>query len=362
MTFGSRFAAALVAVGLGSVAFGAATQGQGRAIDVLLRAMDRTANTPVSGIFYQKSFGGFRCHAQVQIDQSRDGRIRVGMLQPLSMQGVTSVDDGKTWTTYFPDDRRMVVQESPRASQPDPRWRLEIAQRNYSFRMEPGEQVAGRRTIAVVAVPRNEGLPVRRYTIDQERSYMLRLETIGDDDRPNVLLDTKDISFPNDVDARLFDIRPIGDVRTIKLDAPTRFQSSRKAAPLVGFRPIVPEDMPFGFVVSDKLFTASDEAKFVAIRISDGLVTATVYQWDGRKPAQPWPASGRDREVEGIRLRLIGDLPDGVMSKVLDSFIRKAVKNIGQSLETLQANLVLTISDNEDGKKPSTVYIFLVKP
>ena len=227
---------------------------------------------------------------------------------------------------------------------------------------EPGEQVAGRRTIAVVAVPRNEGLPVRRYTIDQERSYMLRLETIGDDDRPNVLLDTKDISFPTDVDSRLFDIRPIGDVRTIKLDAPTRFQSSRKAAPLVGFRPIVPEDMPFGFVVSDKLFTASDEAKFVAIRISDGLVTATVYQWDGRKPAQPWPASGRDREVEGIRLRLIGDLPDGVMSKVLDSFIRKAVKNIGQSLETLQANLVLTISDNEDGKKPSTVYIFLVKP
>ncbi len=92
-----------------------------------------------------------------------------------------------------------------------------IRQAIICWDLEPGEQVAGRRTIAVVAVPRNEGLPVRRYTIDQERSYMLRLETIGDDDRPNVLLDTKDISFPTDVDARLFDVQDLAAQRQDRL-------------------------------------------------------------------------------------------------------------------------------------------------
>lgn len=337
-----------------TLAFAASTLGHAAEVqgdnplELLMRSMEKAFNTPISAIVYQRNFGGFRCNAQMKIDQSKDGRSRISMLQPLPMQGVTSVDDGRTWRTYFPDDRRLIIQESPRTSQPDPKVRMELAAKNYSFRLEDGDMVAGRKTVSVVATPFAPELPTRRYTLDREQTFMLRLETKNASGQMNLILDTKSISFPSNVSNGLFEIRPMGEYRTIKLDPPEILRSSRAAREKLGFRPVFPEDLPFGFVITDRRLGGEEDRPFVALRISDGLIMATVYQWNGRKDEQPWPKGRKDKEVDGIRFRMVGDLPDGVMSKVMEAFIRKAVKNMGQALETIQAQLALPDSDKEN--------------
>lgn len=345
MTLTKLFSVSLL---LGGATFApAAVQGDSP-LELLQRSMEKASRTPVNAIVFQRNFGGFRCNAQMKIDQARDGRVRITMLQPLPMQGVTSVDDGRTWRTYFPDDRRLLIQESPRAAQLDPKDRMQLAARNYNFRLEDGDVVAGRSTISVVATPVSSELPVRRYTLDREHTFMLRLETL-DGSRATTLMDTKSINFPSNVSSSNFEIRPIGEYRTIRLDPPEPIRSSRAVRDQLGFRPVFPEELPFGFVISDRrLVTSEDKAPVVALRVTDGLIMATVYQWNARLEDQPWPKGKKDREVDGIRFRMVGDLPDGVMSKVLEAFLRKAVKNMGQALETIQANLALPDSDSKN--------------
>jgi hypothetical protein len=196
-------------------------------------------------------------------------------------------------------------------------------------------------------------LPVRKYALDNENAYMLRLETIEGQGQPRLRFDTKAIRFDAEIPNNLFDLRPVGDIRIVRMDAPERIRSMSRAQERLGFRPVMPEALPFGFEINDKGIAGKNDAEFVVIRISDGLITATVYQWNGRKSEQPWPTSRRDREVDGIKMRLIGDLPDGVMSKVLDAFIRKAVKNIGTTLETLNATFLLELPTNNDQHQAS---------
>ena len=319
-----------------------------KAAEKLLRSMDPSYMTSFSGIFLQRTLGGNKCDGQVKIDQSKEGKIRVSMLQPLSMQGITSLDDGRTWSTYFPDDKQIVIQQSPRARAQDPKQRIELASKNYTFRFESGETIAGRRTNTVVAEPVFEGMPTRMYSLDSETSYMLRLETVDFRGKRSTHFDTKAIQFDARLNDKLFELRPVGDFRQVKLDAPERIRSMAQAHERLGFRPVLPEELPAGFVINDRGIAGKDNTEFVVIRITDGLVTATVYQWNGRKPDQPWPTSRRDREVDGIKMRLIGDLPDGVMSRVLDAFIRKAVKNIGASLETINATIVFELPREDE--------------
>ena len=329
---------------------------QNRAIDLLLKSIERAHSTAMSGIFSQSAGGGHGCNLQVKIDQSKEGRTRVTTLQPLNMQGVTSVDDGQTWSTYFPDERRLLEQDSPRLGLGNPRERLEHAARNYSFRSTSGETVAGRRTIAILAVPVHEELPVRRYSLDTERNFMLRMETIAEG-RTRRVMDTKSITFSPEFDVRLFEIKPMGEVRVIRLDPPSEIRSSRHARATLGFRPAFPDELPFGFAIRNKHLSSNQDVSFVAVRITDGLITATVYQWSATRSEVPWPKARKDREVDGIRFRLVGDLPESVMSRLLDTFVRKAVKNLGHTSEPDLADILLTLITNSRTGEIVSAYV-----
>ncbi len=356
MTFVNRILSVAV-LGAAAVTGLAGTQSS-RAAEILFRSMERGQMIAVSGVFSQRSFGGGLrgCQVQVKIDQTADGKVKVSTLEPLSLQGVTTVDDGKTWTTYFPDDKRIIVQESPRGNQPDPRWRINLAEKNYALRAEPGESIAGRKTVTVVAMPKYVEMPTRRYSLDVEKLFMLRLETTDDEGNVSRRFDTKMVSFPDNIRPDTMSINPVGDVRVIKLPGSTSWTSRRYVEDRVGFSPVIPKDLPFGFVVSDRRLTDQPEGSYVALRISDGLVTATVYQWQ-EGASQPWPTSKRDKEKNGVKMRIIGDLPDGVLSRILESFLKKASVEIAQLLETLSGQAMLQISETHGGSGQKVFYI-----
>ena len=292
--------------------------------------MEKSRNVPLIAILYQKSVGGPSAAMQVKVEQSKGGQTKVTILKPLSMAGVTSVDNGRQWHTYLPDQNRMIVQESPRRNGQSVQGRLDLAEQNYVFKMEQDVTIAGRRAACISALPRVKNMPTRRYYVDKETAILLRLETVEGADT-QVQFDTKLIQYPKETSKASFEMKFFGDKpRRIDCPAPTKIASANQAKPSLGFSPIIPVKLPMGFVVQEPQVAGGSEFRFAAIRLTDGLVNGTVYQWRGEKDDLPTafkPQKG-DKLAKGVWFRFVGDVPNDAKDQLLDLFLREAAKHL----------------------------------
>ena len=335
-----------------ALALSAPTGRGNKAKDLLQSSFTKAYTTPVSGIFQQTAPGrGSDCSTLMKVEQSKLGKTKMSILQPLSQQGVTSVDDGEVWVTYLPDQRRLISQGSPRKRIGDASSRLDIAERNYSLAIRDGETIAGRKTTCVEALPKFKEMHARRYYLDVDTDYLLRLETISPLGVKSLALDTRYVSFPQVLPASLFKLQPMGDVRRIELPGPQPLDANGRA--ILGFDPIQPQNLPFGFVVTQQQLVGERDKKFAAVRLSDGFVDATVYQWDA-KGKSPFPKSGREREVRGIRIRLVGELPENVLFRLLEQFIKETMGLLSSQLETIQARILFQYPEDVVEGEPHT--------
>ncbi|MEQ1821522.1 MAG: hypothetical protein ABL949_03345 [Fimbriimonadaceae bacterium] len=266
---------------------------------------------------------------QLKLEQSSSGATKLTVLAPLCDQGIVNYEDGKIWKTYIPSEKRLELMSAPnRDSNLD--FRRDLSSRNYRFSSEPGEPIAGRKTIIIYANPRNPEMPSRRYSLDAAKQYLLRVETEFDGER-KVLHDTVAISFPTSNNVTDIEKEIVQNVRRVEKSPPISWSEPKAVQNLVGFKPTIPANLPCGFEVIDRQL-AGDRAKFVAIRISDGLANATVYQISAKSQFGTTESSGRSsnnrREANGIRFRLSGDLPDSVTKRILDFFVREAIKGL----------------------------------
>lgn len=300
---------------------------QSKAKDVLFRCIERANAVALSAIVVQK--GSPSCPTmQVKIEQDKAGRRKTTILQPLSNLGIMSEDDGKVIRNYYPDENRIVEQPSPRLYRDDTEERMELAEKNYRFSLERNGEIAGRPTWVVTATPRSSELPSRKYSIDLKEDVLLRLETVDPGGRKTTHLDTLAIRYPESNNSLAFNLKsPIGQVRIINVAGPIRIENAGFAKARVGFEPVMPKDLPFGFIVREPQLTGDDEVRFVAVRITDGLVTATVYQWRSAL-GDPFgkDTNGLSRTINGVRIRMVGDLPDAVNGRILDLFAKEAAR------------------------------------
>jgi outer membrane lipoprotein-sorting protein len=297
--------------------------------------MEAAKQVPVIAIVYQRSVGGPSAAIQVKVEQSRDGKSRVTILQPLSMEGVVSVDDGRSSQTYLPDRQHLIWQESPRTKGWDLDQRLALAEQNYRFKLEGTVNIAGRKAAQIVATPAKGQMPTRRYYIDRENGFLLRMETL-DSGAQTLQLDTKFVKFPKDLPKENFTFNFVGkEPRTFKCPVPERITTPATVKPDLGFAPVVPGKLPLGFMVQEPQLAGADGFKFAAIRLSDGLVNATVYQWAGREANLPkaFQEQKGDRTVKGVRFRIVGDLPDGARDLLMELFIKEALKGLKVTVE-----------------------------
>lgn len=293
--------------------------------ELLFRTMDKSRWLNFEAVVLRRNSSREHAFMQVKIAQ-KGGASKTTVLSPLPAQGVTTVDDGRTWSTYIPDENKMLIQDSPRRLF---RLRTAAAGQNYRFTSEETGSVAGRKTVAVLAVPKAPEMPCRRYWIDGEYALMLRMEIIKDGGRRrSLMMDTKAIEFRTVADDAM-KLNPPADVRRLVFESPERFRTADEAAALVGFRPAFPGPLPFGFIVSEPQIIGSKGGRYVAIRLSDGLASATVYQWSANTQ-NPVPCTDKDlvREANGLRMRVAGDLPDEVLARLLDAFVREALKGL----------------------------------
>jgi hypothetical protein len=302
---------------------------QGKAWELLTRTMEQDRFTPCKGVIYQRESLNSDSVLQLWAEQSSDGRLKLTVLSPLSKQGVTNIDDGRQWMTYLPDENKVILQPSPRQDVQSPRDRLKIAQKNYSLAVKSGDhQVAGRSVYCVTATSRFPEMPARRYCIDKKKPFLLRMEVLTNSGA-KVMLDTKEVEYPNYVPAEDFDLEPRDRTKLFTFNAPARMPLGRNAKNIVGFKPLVPSSLPFGFEVEQPQLGGSPKKRFVAVRITDGLVNATVYEWNKAKDVKRFgKEQSADRQHKNVGFRLVGEVPEAVMVKLLDAFMREAIKNL----------------------------------
>jgi outer membrane lipoprotein-sorting protein len=326
------FAALAVAALMTASAHANRRQPTDEAQDVLMRSMEQGKQTPVVAILYQRAIGGHSAKMQVKVEQSKDGRTKLTVLQPLSMEGVTYVDDGRILSTYLPDLQHQIVQESPRRRQQDIRTRMALAQQNYVFRLEQPTTIAGRKAVLVVAQPKSQDMAVRRYYIDESTAFLLRMEKVGPNKEHIVQLDTKLIKFPKSLPKESFEFDMIRKPRTFNCPSPVRIASVDEVRPKLGFMAVVPKKLPYGFTVQEPQIAGSNDFRFAAIRLTDGLVNTTVYQWAGHRKDLP-KGFKVEKVAKGVAFQVVGDVPEIAKQQILDLFVREANKNTRMLVE-----------------------------
>lgn len=317
-----------------------------KARDVLLRSMQLGRNVPATGIILQRMLGGYETIFQMKLEQA-NGQVKLTVLSPLSFQGLVSLDDGKQWSTYQPDENRLMVQPSPRLVLGDPKQRMKIAENNYEFRLAKGSfTIAGRNAVQVIATPKSPDIPERRYFFDPERNMLLRLETntLGKGEA-RVLYDTAEINFPNDMRQEVFKLTSARPARRVELPAPEKVGSLETAAKQVGFKPVIPAKLPYGFVVQETQLSGQRSERFYAVRVTDGLIAATAYQWDGERHGEGGPFSKEvgSVNVEGIWLLVKGEAPSNVLRGLLRAFARTIEEGPMAHRETFRLAGLLTL-------------------
>ena len=321
--------AALVAVAALSSAQEAAAAAQ-----MLSRSMQREFPTNVVAIILQRDPRAEGAFQRVKVERSKSGMARCTILQPLRMAGIVSVDNGDRLLTYVPDDKVIIDQDSPGKMPCEVDDRMALARKNYSFRFAGSMKIAGREAVCVVANPKFSTLESRRYYLDRETAYPLRLETWAEGNEISIVFDTKDIQYPKGLDSRFPEIDVPGDLRRIRYSMPARVVSDAQAKSKVGFSPLVPSGLPLGFKVQEIQFNDSKEWKSIVVRLSDGLARATVYQW------RPDETDATIKTVENstvdtytdskgnlIKVMLVSDLGASVRKKLLEAFVAQSLND-----------------------------------
>ncbi len=280
-----------------------------RAKEILRKFLSEGERVPMDAIVVQKSSCSSNISCQFKLLQDSSGRRMMVAVQPLSIQGIVSFDDGKQWTNFFPDERRMVVMPSPRVDRDNADLRIQLASQNYNFAMETSTRVAGRSAQVVVVIPRNYGLAAKKFTIDSTNDVLLRVETIERNRNPEILFDTKSVQFLADSTNLEFSPGNEMAIRIFRPEMPERIAHISAAKEITGFAPIMLHALPLGFVLRESSAVHSKSGSYVAQRWTDGIASATLYQFTaGRNPIGA-SSDGLDFTNNGVTLRLVGDIP-----------------------------------------------------
>lgn len=264
----------------------------------------------------------------IEVERSRSGKVRHTVISPKSLQGFCTVDDGENTYLYEPSQKVLLEQGATDLKPGDLKRRAELAKRNYNFHTEGQAQIAGRKAWCVVATPKHAKLQLRRYYLDAETAYPLRLETMGPDDPLSVRFDTREIAFDVSADDAIFKPSAFGAVRHIHGGAPANVTPAQ-AEHLLGFRPIVPKRLPFGFEIQRMQVHDSPHFHAFILRVSDGLVKATIYQWRlSKNPGEPSSLEqSSSLSVHGIQILVLSDVSKAVRTTVLEAFKKEFLSN-----------------------------------
>ncbi|HJP83948.1 MAG TPA: sigma-E factor regulatory protein RseB domain-containing protein [Fimbriimonadaceae bacterium] len=298
-----------------------------KARQLLLKTLDRNFSHNVIALISQRSPEDHESFQRIQVQISRDGKMRQTVIYPLSMQGVETIDDGKQSATFLPDEKVTLVQESPRLLPNDTNARINLTVRNYTLKLGGSSQIAGQTATIVVAAPRSRELETRRYHIDERTGFLLQLETVSAGSNPKLAFRALQVTYPARINPATFEINldERDGQKVIYRRRSGLYDAGPKGTPSIGFEPVLPRDLPFGFDLQDAQINDTGKYRSVAVRITDGLIKGTVYQYSQANAARMKASIGTTiGDGSGIRFVVAADVPESVRKKILVAFIEAA--------------------------------------
>lgn len=321
----SAFAAALCGplMAWGGVENPGSIPAQAKALEILRKLMLNGERVAMSAIVTQRSACGPQMEATFRMVQDSQGRRKMVGLRPLSIQGMVSCDDGERWLNYYPDEHKIVVLPSARAERESVAERLKLAAQNYRFAVETASHVAGRNAFVVVAIPKSGDMATRRIAVDAVNSVLLRVETVAQRGERKVLFETKTISFSTLGEKLQLDLGSGPPARVVKPEQPTKMAKASDAKTRLGFNPLVPKKLAFGFAVRETFFAQTSRAKYLAMRLTDGIVNATLYQWHAATSPFADAEPGFEMTIGNVRMKIMGEIPDIARLRLLESIAKE---------------------------------------
>lgn len=258
------------------------------------------------------------------------GVIRRTVMSPLSAAGIVSIDDGRNWRQIFPSKKEVVVQLSPRRHSANTDERIAAMRTNYEVRVTGSVTVAGRQGIAIEAKPTHDTMSIRRMVIDRERFVLLRDQTVDRDGKLRRSVETLVAEFSSETDWNASQTPDLSDFQTVRAPVTVRYTSGDNAGQemrrLVGFSPRIADRLPYGFAVTAVEIIQSRPRSFVAVRLSDGFESITVFQWlpdaDIKSAPYSWDESdGAVKDRHGVMCRAVGEVPRAALAQIVQSFV-----------------------------------------
>ncbi|RYG47700.1 hypothetical protein EON79_06640 [bacterium] len=292
-----------------------------------LRSIRRAFPVNIVAITSQRDPKNERAMQSIRVERDKEGRIHHVVLQPLRLMGIETSDDGVHKRVYWPDQNLLIEEVSALRTKDDAALKLSIAKKNYAFKITGRERIAGRDAIEVVAQPKHGGMDSRRFFLDAKYFYPLRVISVSPSGQETLHLDTQDILFPNTIPLSRFDVKPSGTPRLMQYERQAKMTASLVEERL-GFEPILPNQIPLGFRrMPEMLLTASDSWNAVSVRLTDGILRATIYQWKAGKKDKTRVSSIENSsfvEYRGICVLLVSEMAPQLRERLLNGFIERA--------------------------------------
>lgn len=317
---------ALVALGF-AVAVQAAGQSEAeRARQLLLKTLERSYPQNVIAIIMQRTGEANGSMQRVQVQINRDGKMRQTVIYPLSLEGVETIDDGRQSATFLPDENLVIVQESPKLLPNDAGTRISLTVRNYSLKLGGNATIAGRPATIVVATPRARELETRRYYIDEKTGFLLQLETMESNGRPKIAFQAQTVVYPAKISPQTFMIDlEVGNYQKTIYKRRGNILSMDSRGSSLGFEPVLPDRLPMGFELQDAQINDSGDWRSVAVRITDGPVKGTVYQWPSSEKVGVKATAGTTMDTAGgLKFVVAADIPEAARKRLLNTFLEAA--------------------------------------
>ncbi|MCG9895262.1 MAG: hypothetical protein MH204_07295 [Fimbriimonadaceae bacterium] len=284
-------------------------------------AFKRHRTTPIEAIYVQRSlFRNEEVVLKMTVDRRRS--VRVDVLRPLLHEGLASLDNGRELKSFRPDSGRLSIQRSPLMGQPSPESRVRLVSVNYGLSLQPGRITAGRPTWDLKLTARRDEVPDRTWTLDRQTLTPLRITVRGGESGELTALQA--LSF-RVLEGRVPDLKlePGGRIQPVRLWGPEPWTGAARQRARLGFDPAMPPRLPYGFTVLARELGGAEAKPFFALRVSDGIQTATLYQWSSRVHGEANPV-GQDPlylDQRGVRFAVFGDLPPELARTLLGSLL-----------------------------------------
>lgn len=223
------------------------------------------------------------------------GRMRSSILEPETLRGNEILDDGRRMMVLLGKEKLVMIQDSPSSGEESLTSRVALVRKNYVLKLSSGPKAFDRPTVVLEAKARWRGIDSRRYLLDSATGYPLRHDVVGEGGTDNLFLVTA-IRFAPRAPRGYFREFSTTGRQVVRYGGVGQLKPGEAKA-RVGFEPVIPRELPFGFKATQVGLNDMPDWRSVVFHASDGLIKASVYEWTSNES---------DAALQNVRGRSIG--------------------------------------------------------